>query len=58
MVTRTRHHVNFYDTDAMAVVHHANYIRWFEIGRVDFLRAAGITLASLWKMAMCFRLRR
>ena len=47
MVTRTRHHVNFYDTDAMAVVHHANYIRWFEIGRVEFLRAAGITLNAL-----------
>ena len=43
----TEHHVNFYDTDAMAVVHHANYIRWFEIGRVEFLRAAGITLNAL-----------
>ena len=47
MITKTRHHVNFYDTDAMAVVHHSNYIRWFEIGRVDFLRAAGITLGEL-----------
>ena len=27
--------VNFFDTDAMKVVHHANYIRWFEIGRVE-----------------------
>ena len=47
MVTKVRHRVNFYDTDAMAVVHHANYIRWFEIGRVEFLRAAGITLGEL-----------
>lgn len=39
--------VNFFDTDAMAVVHHANYLRWFEIGRVEFLRAAGITLQEL-----------
>ena len=46
-MTRTRHHVDFFDTDAMAVVHHANYIRWFEIGRVDFLREAGITLGDL-----------
>ena len=38
---------NFYDTDAMAVVHHSNYIRWFEIGRVEFLREAGITLNQL-----------
>ena len=43
----TEHHVNFYDTDAMAVVHHSNYIRWFEIGRVEYLRSIGITLNQL-----------
>lgn len=43
----TEHHVNFYDTDAMAVVHHSNYIRWFEIGRVEYLRSIGITLGAL-----------
>ena len=47
MVTTVAHKVNFYDTDAMAVVHHSNYIRWFEIGRVEFLRQAGITLTAL-----------
>lgn len=47
MVTTVRHKVNFYDTDAMSVVHHSNYIRWFEIGRVEFLREAGITLNQL-----------
>ena len=47
MVSRVEHHVDFFDTDAMEVVHHSNYIRWFEIGRVDFLRAAGITLGEL-----------
>ncbi|WP_405760406.1 acyl-CoA thioesterase [Anaerovibrio slackiae] len=47
MVTTVAHKVNFYDTDAMAVVHHSNYIRWFEIGRVEFLRQAGITLTEL-----------
>ena len=43
----TEHHVNFYDTDAMAVVHHSNYLRWFEIGRVEYLRSIGITLNQL-----------
>lgn len=43
----TEHHVNFYDTDAMAVVHHSNYIRWFEIGRVEYLRSIGIMLNQL-----------
>lgn len=47
MVTRVTHKVNFYDTDAMAVVHHSNYIRWFEIGRVEFLREVGITLNEM-----------
>ena len=54
VVTKVKHRVNFYDTDAMAVVHHANYIRWFEIGRVEFLRAAGITLNELMEDGFVF----
>ena len=50
----TEHHVNFYDTDAMAVVHHSNYIRWVEIGRVDYLRAIGITLNELMEDGFVF----
>lgn len=46
--------VNFYDTDAMAVVHHANYIRWFEIGRVEYLRSIGITLNDLMQDGFVF----
>ena len=47
MAVTVEHRVNFYDTDAMKVVHHANYIRWFEIGRVEYLRSIGITLDDL-----------
>lgn len=54
MIVRVEHRVNFYDTDAMAVVHHANYIRWFEIGRVAFLRQAGITLNELMEDGYVF----
>lgn len=39
--------VHFYDTDEMGVVHHSNYIRWFETGRVEFLRSIGITLTEM-----------
>lgn len=46
--------VNFYDTDAMKVVHHANYIRWFEIGRVEYLRSIGITLNNLMEDGFVF----
>ena len=54
MISRVEYHVNFYDTDAMEVVHHSNYIRWFEIGRVEFLRAAGITLGELMADGIVF----
>lgn len=54
MVSITKYRVNFYDTDAMAVVHHANYIRWFEIGRVEFLRQIGITLNDMMEDGYVF----
>ncbi len=31
----------YYETDQMGVVHHSNYIRWFEEARVAFLEEAG-----------------
>jgi acyl-CoA thioester hydrolase len=37
-----RRDVAFYDTDAMAVVHHANYLRYFEEARVAWMRARGL----------------
>ena len=54
MISRVEYHVNFYDTDAMEVVHHSNYVRWFEIGRVEFLRMAGITLGELMEDGYVF----
>src|SRR5262245_44622180 len=35
-------YVAFCDTDAMAVVHHANYLRYFEEARVAWMRARGL----------------
>ena len=54
MPITVKHRVNFYDTDAMAVVHHANYIRWFEIGRVEYLRSIGITLVQMMEDGYVF----
>ena len=54
MAVTVKHRVNFYDTDAMGVVHHANYIRWFEIGRVEYLRSIGITLDDLMEDGFLF----
>ncbi|MDF2537250.1 MAG: yneP [Herbinix sp.] len=36
------HLTNYYETDQMSVVHHSNYIRWFEEARVDFLEQIGL----------------
>ena len=48
MFVTTLHRVKFYDTDTMGVVHHSNYIRWFETGRVEFLRTLGIDLNEMF----------
>lgn len=32
-----RHRVAFYETDAMAIVHHSNHIRYFELARVAWM---------------------
>ena len=39
--------VYYEDTDLTGVVYHANYVRYFERGRSDFLRLAGVSHASL-----------
>lgn len=31
----------YYETDRMNVIHHSNYIRWFEEARIDFMKKAG-----------------
>ncbi len=34
------------DTDQMGVVYYANYLRWFEAGRTEFLRAKGLSYSD------------
>jgi len=34
--------VYVYDTDVAGVVHHSNYLRYFEAGRIEYLRHLGI----------------
>ena len=36
-VTRHRHRVSFYETDAMGLVHHSNYVRFLELARVRWM---------------------
>jgi len=39
--------VYYEDTDFTGVVYHANYLRYFERGRSDFLRLAGVSHSDL-----------
>lgn len=39
--------VCYYETDKMAIVHHSNYIRWFEEARVDFLKQIGLPFEKI-----------
>lgn len=32
---------NYYETDQMKIIHHSNYIRWFEEARVAFMEHIG-----------------
>ena len=36
-VSRHRHRVPFYETDAMGLVHHANYVRFLELARIRWM---------------------
>jgi len=39
--------VRYGETDQMGVVYHANYLNWFEVGRTELLREAGVTYRQL-----------
>ncbi len=45
--TPYRHHVHYYETDQMAIVHHSNYIRWFEEARLDYMTQVGVSYPEM-----------
>lgn len=46
------HKVQYYETDAMRIVHHSNYVRWMEETRVAFLEKIGAPLTMLEQMGI------
>ncbi|HOC59944.1 MAG TPA: thioesterase family protein [Smithellaceae bacterium] len=44
--------VIFADTDAMGIVYHTNYIRWFEMGRNELMRQLGLAYTELEKLGL------
>lgn len=47
MPVTTQVRVRYAETDQMGIVYYANYLVWFEIGRVELLRSLGLTYSSL-----------
>lgn len=39
--------VRYYETDQMGIVHHSNYIRYFECGRVAMLKDLGLPIENI-----------
>ena len=52
-----RDRVRFEETDLMAVVYHANYLPWMEMGRVAWLRACGVDLNRMMDDGILFPIR-
>src|SRR5690348_13401888 len=52
-VGETRVRVRYAETDQMGVVYHANYLVWFEIGRVEFIRQLGLDYKSMEREEGC-----
>jgi len=39
--------VRYAETDQMGIVHHANYLTWFEVGRSELCRARGFSYKEM-----------
>jgi acyl-CoA thioester hydrolase len=47
MSVTTEVRVRYAETDQMGIVYYANYLVWFEIGRVELLRSLGLAYSQL-----------
>ena len=45
--------VRYAETDQMGIVYYANYLVWFELGRVQLLRSLGLAYSQLEKEHEC-----
>lgn len=44
---QTTYRVIYGDTDTMGIVYHANYLRWFEMGRNELFRSLGMPYTQI-----------
>lgn len=48
--SETHFTVRYAETDQMGIVHHSNYPIWFEAGRTDFIKKAGLPYSKMEEM--------
>jgi acyl-CoA thioester hydrolase len=53
MPVTTEVRVRYAETDQMGIVYYANYLVWFEIGRVELLRSLGLAYSQLESEDRC-----
>ena len=53
MPVTTELRVRYAETDQMHIVYYANYLVWFEIGRVELLRSLGLSYDRLERDHQC-----
>lgn len=49
---QTKVRVRYAETDQMGIVYHSNYLIWFEVGRVELLRNAGLAYTTFEKQGL------
>ncbi len=52
MIYEYKRKVNYYETDQMGIVHHSNYIRWFEEARVELMDTKGLPYQYMEKQGI------
>lgn len=46
-VSTTKIVVRYNETDKMGIVHHSQYVNWFEIARTDWIRQCGLSYRAI-----------
>ena len=46
------HQAQYYETDQMGIIHHSNYIRWFESARIWYMEQIGVNYKDMEEMGI------
>lgn len=49
ILSETEFIARYGETDQMGIIHHSNYLKWFEAGRTDFFRMLGVRYSKIEK---------